>query len=139
MGIFRQKVKIINADDLALVNRGYLEQKAVREMDIPFLIDTGAYMMCINEQIQQQMQFTEREEHEVQLADGSYCAMMLVGPVEIQIFNRRTVADALVLPGDSEPLFGSIPLEALDLIVDPLEGALRLPADRPYRARTIVK
>jgi len=38
---------------------------------------------------------------------------------EIKIYNRSTIAGAIVLPANAEPLFGSIPLEALDLIVDP--------------------
>ncbi|MFN0033701.1 MAG: clan AA aspartic protease [Saprospiraceae bacterium] len=139
MGIFRQTISIIRSDDLALVRNGYLKKEDVRQMEIPFLIDTGAYLMCINEAIQRQMEFPVIGEEEVNLADGTLRSMQVVGPIEIRIFNRRTVADALVLPGDSEPLFGCIPLEAMDLIVDPLEGTLKLPPDRPYIGRTIVK
>ncbi len=62
----------------------------------------------------------------------------IAGPVEIKIYNLRTIAGAIVLPGNAEPLFGSIPLETLDLIVDPKEGALKLPPNRPYIAQTLL-
>jgi len=60
----------------------------------------------------------------VVLADSSRIRMKIVGPVIIKIHNRQTVANALVLPKDSEPLLGSIPLEYMDLLVDPLRGSI---------------
>ena len=63
----------------------------------------------------------------------------MVTGVEVRVFNRRTLTDALVLPGNAEPLFGSIPMEALDVLIDPKAGTLRLPPDRPYIAQTLLK
>ena len=137
--VFRQKVKIINADDQALQRRGYLTQDEVKQMDIDFLVDTGAYMLCINEDIQEQIQLPYVSDEEAVLADSSRIKMKIVGPVVIKIHNRQTAANALVLPRNSEPLLGSIPLKDMDLLVDPLMGQLVVPKDRPYLSRTIVK
>lgn len=139
MGIFRQKIKIINADDAALSRRGYISPSEIREMEPDFLVDTGAYMLCINEDIQAQMQLPYVDEEEGVMADNRKMLMKVVGPVIVKIHNRQTACNALVLPDDSEPLLGSIPLEDMDLWVDPLQGQLIVPPNRPYLARTIVK
>ena len=139
MGAFKQNIMVINAFDLGALRAGYIKEADVRKMEVPFLIDSGAYMMCVNETIQQQLGLPLVGEHEVLLADGSTKLLPMATGVEIQIFNRRTLTDALVLPGNTEPLFGSIPLEALDVLIDPKAGMLRLPQDRPYIAQTLLK
>ena len=139
MGVFKQNIQVINGNDLAVLRAGYITETDVRKMEIPFLIDSGAYMMCINENIQHQLGLPVIGEQEVVLADGSTKLMKVVTGVEVKVFNRRTLTDALVLPGNAEPLFGSIPMKALDVLIDPKAGTLRLPPDRPYIAQTLLK
>lgn len=139
MGVFKQNVQVTNGNDLAVLRAGFMKEADVRKMEVPFLIDSGAYMMCINENIQHQLGLPVVSKHEVLLADGSTKLLNMVRGLEVQIFNRSTIADALVLPGNAEPLFGSIPLEALDLLIDPFAGTLRVPPDRPYIAQTLLK
>ena len=43
----------------------------------------------------------------------------MVGPVEIRFKTRRTVCNAAVLPGNTEVLLGSIPMEDMDMDVNP--------------------
>lgn len=138
MGVFRQEFTIINADDKALAKRNLIKPDEIRELRVSFLIDTGAYMLCINEEIQHQLGLEITDRQEGLLANGERQLFNIAGPVEIKIFNRRTITEAIVLPGNAKPLFGSIPLEALDLIVDPRERALKLPPDRPYIAQTLI-
>lgn len=138
MGAFKQKIHITNANDMAVQRAGYINENEIRTMDVDMLVDSGAYMLCINENIQQQLGLPVIGEHEVKLADGSLKLLKMVTGVDIKIFNRRTLTDALVLPGNTEPLLGSIPMEALDVLIDPLANQLRLPPDRPYIAQTLL-
>jgi hypothetical protein len=46
---------------------------------------------------------------------------------------------ALVFPGIDEVLLGAIPLEAMDVIIDPLAQQLIVHPDRPYFAQMKVK
>jgi hypothetical protein len=39
--------------------------------------------------------------------------------VRIGFDERFSISEALILPGDSEPLLGAIPMEAMDLVVNP--------------------
>jgi hypothetical protein len=42
----------------------------------------------------------------------------VVGWVEIKFGNRRANCDAHVLPGNSEPLLGAIPMEIMDVVIE---------------------
>jgi predicted aspartyl protease len=55
----------------------------------------------------------------VKLASGAIETAPLVTDLFIEILGRQMACDALVMPAGSMPLIGQIPLEALDLIVDP--------------------
>lgn len=138
MGAFRQEFTIINADDKAFSKRNVIRHDEVREPRVSFLVDTSAYMLCINEEIQHQLGLEITDRQEGLLANGERQLFNIAGPVEIKIFNRRTITEAIVLPGNAEPLFGSIPVKSLDVIVDRRERALKLPPDRPYIAQTLV-
>ena len=138
MGIFRQEVEIINANDTALLKAGYIKESEVRQMKVKMMVDTGAYMICINEELKNQLGLEINDRQEGVLTNGDRHLFDIAGPIEIRIHNRRTISEAIVLPGNAEPLLGSIPLEAMDLLVDPKMGQLVVPKDRPYIAQTLI-
>lgn len=88
------------------------------------LVDTGATFMCVTEEIAVQLGFdtTEVARHIVTLADGRQLKVPRIAPIEIVFGNRSYITEALVL-GD-EALMGVLPLEAMDLLVDPLREQL---------------
>jgi clan AA aspartic protease len=88
------------------------------------LVDTGATFMCVTEQEASQLGFdiTEMATHVVTLADGRQIKVPRIAPVEIAFGNRCYVTEALVL--GNEPMMGVLPLEAMDLMVDPLRQQL---------------
>lgn len=53
--------------------------------------------------------------------------------------NRTTSCNAAVLPGEAEVLLGAIPMEDLDVVINPREQTLELPEDRPYLAKKKIK
>ena len=55
----------------------------------------------------------------VRLADGSSADVKKVAPVEVHWKNRTMTCQPVLLPGTDEVLLGAIPLEDMDLIVDP--------------------
>lgn len=139
MGVFRHTVILINAADQTRLRDKRIKPEEVRKVEVPFLVDTGAYMLCINEGIKNQLGLDVVDQQEALLANGELQVFDIAGPVEIRIFNRRTITEALVLPGDAEPLLGSIHLKAMDVIVDPRAEEIRLPEGRPYVAQTLLK
>jgi len=139
MGLVRANIQLINCRDQSAVAFGLIEASEIRQMTVNILVDTGAEMLCINQYMQDQLQLPVIETDTVQLADGSLLQCQVVGPVQIRFLNRQTITEALVLPNDADPLLGAIPLQGMDVIVDPVGRELRLPHNRPYKAMHIVK
>ncbi|OLY91113.1 clan AA aspartic protease, AF_0612 family [Cnuella takakiae] len=139
MGLVYADIELINGDDLALVRRHIIGEEEVKRMRVNALVDTGSYMLCINENIQEQLELPVVEKRKAQLADGSIVEYDVVAPVEIRFKNRRSSVSAMVLPGDSEPLLGAIPLEDMDVIIHPLRQELIVNPDHPYFAQMKLK
>lgn len=111
MGLIYAEIELINGGDLEMARRHIIGEDEIRRMPINILVDTGAYYLCINETIQEQLGLSFIEKRKGQLADGSVIEYDVVGPVEIKFKNRRCNVDAMALKGDNEPLLGAIPLE----------------------------
>lgn len=139
MGLVYADIQLINGEDIALVNRNIIGEDEVKSMWINMLVDTGSYMLAINESIQEQMQFPIVEKRKAQLADGSIVECDVVSHVELKFKNRRTMCNAMVLPGDNEPLLGAIPLEDMDVLIHPLRQELIVNPDHPYFAQMKMK
>lgn len=139
MGLVYAEIELINADDLALVRRHHMDIDEVKRMWVTALVDTGSYMLCINESIQEQLQFPIVEKRKGQLADGSIQEFDVVSSVELRFKNRRTMCNAMVLPADSEVLLGAIPLEDMDVLIHPQRQELIVNPDHPYFAQMKLK
>ena len=139
MGMVRANIQLSNTDDQALVRRGQIPAEQVRHMAVDALVDSGAYMLCINEHIRIQLGLAKLDEQAAQLADGSERILDVVGPIEVRFENRRTTVDAMVLPAEAEVLLGAIPLEGLDVCINPKEQTLTVNPASPYLARKTLK
>ncbi len=103
------------------------------------MVDSGSYMMVITDDIRQQLDLPLIQEQVFRLADDSEIKGEVVGPVEIRFENRSTTARAVVLPGAEEPLLGSIPLEDLDVVIDPKQQRLMVNPRSPDIATKYAK
>ena len=139
MGHVYANLTLSNTFDNLLAKRGNIPLENVRKMEVKVLIDSGARTLTINEKIAEQLGLDFLEQIEVVLADGSYRKCDYVGPVSIRFENRFSCCPALVLPGADEILLGVIPLEEMDVLVDPLSEKLIVHPDRPHRAQMKVK
>ena len=139
MGVVYANISLTNADDLAMVRRKVLYKDEVRQMFVNMLVDTGSVYMCINETIQEQLQLPIIEKRKGQLANGHIVEYDVAGPIEVRFKNRRCTVEALVLPGDSEPLLGAIPLEDMDVLVDLYRRELIVNPEHPYVAQMKLK
>jgi clan AA aspartic protease len=139
MGLIYSDIELINSDDLALVRRGYLKEDKVRKMNVCVLVDTGAMMLSVNEAIKVQLGLSVLDRQMGELADGSKQSFEIVGPVDIRFANRQTTVRAVVLPGDAEPLLGSIPMEDMDVLADPRGQRLIVNPSSPYMAKKSLK
>lgn len=139
MGLVYAEVEIINGDDLALARKHFIGEDEIKRMTVNILVDIGSYMLGINENIQEQLQLPVVEKRKAQLANGHIVECDVVAPVELKFKNRRCTCSAMVLPGDSEPLLGAIPLEDMDVLIHPLRQELIVNPEHPYFAQMKMK
>ena len=108
-------------------------------MKVSVLVDTGAMMLSVNETIKIQLGLPVLDRQMGELADGSRQSFEIVGPVDIRFANRQTTVRAVVLPGDAEPLLGSIPMEDMDVLIEPRSQKLIVNPSSPYMAKKSLK
>ncbi len=51
MGLVHAEIKLTNSGDLEVFKRGYINEEEVRHETVTALVNSGAYMLTINEQI----------------------------------------------------------------------------------------
>ncbi|MCX8470773.1 MAG: aspartyl protease family protein [Chitinophagaceae bacterium] len=139
MGLDYADIELINAGDIEMARRHIIGEDEIKRMHINALVDTGSHMLCINETIQEQLQFPVVEKRKAQLANSSVLECDVVSMVELKFKNRRTICNAMVLPGDSEPLLGAIPLEDMDVLIHPLRQELIVNPEHPFYAQMKIK
>ena len=139
MGLVYAELVLINTVDVELAKRNIIGQEEIKSIRVNALVDSGAYNMCINEIIQSQLQLPFVEKRTVQLTNGEIETYDLVGPVTVKFKNRTTICNALVLPGDNEILLGAIPMEDMDVVIDPKRQTLEVHPDHPYFAQMKLK
>jgi len=111
MGLVYVAIELINGEDIALASRFIIGEDEVKQMSVNMLVDSGAYNLCINETIQEQLQLPFVEKRKAQLTNGHIEEYDVVGPIQLRFKNRKPVCNAMVLSGDNEPLLGAIPIE----------------------------
>jgi clan AA aspartic protease len=139
MGLVYADIELTNAEDVALARRYVIGDEEIKRINVSMLVDTGAYNLCINESIQEQLQLPFIEKRKAQLANAHIEEYDVVGPVKVKFKNRNTVCNALVLDGSNEPLLGAIPLEDMDVLVHPLRQELIVNPEHPYFAQMKLK
>lgn len=112
-------------------------EKKLKAIEINSLVDTGAMWMCVPKHIAIQLGLEELEKREVTTADGIKHVCSYVGPLQIKFENRSCFTGALVLGDDM--LLGAIPMEDMDLIIQPLKRTLTVNPENPNIPAGIVK
>ena len=119
MGIVRTAITLKNAIDVYKAQEGVITEQEIRQTSINALVDTGAWTMVINETIRSELGLGVTRTDTGTLADGTQSKYDIVGPLVVSWKDRSSICEALVLPDAEEALLGAIPLEAMDLTINP--------------------
>lgn len=90
----------------------------IATLEVEALVDTGAMTLCLPARIAESLQLEELERREVTLADGGKHLVAYVGPVKVGFGKRGCFTGAFVL--GQRVLVGAIPLDDMDLVVNPV-------------------
>ena len=119
MGLVRTEITLRNGDDLVKAKGKLISDNEIRQIKVNALVDTGAWTMVINEEMREKLGLEVTRVAPGTLADGSTSTYNLVGPLEIMWKDRGVICEAILVPNADESLLGAIPLEAMDLTVNP--------------------
>jgi len=124
MGSVFAEITLKNGGDLTLLRKGHITEQNIRSVSITALVDTGATTLVIGEDLRKQLGLDVVDTYTVTLAGGTEAPCNVTEPVQICWKNRTSSVRAWVLPDEEQVLLGVIPLEEMDLIVDPVKQSL---------------
>jgi hypothetical protein len=124
MGIVYANIELLNGGDVVLNRRKYIGEEDIRKVNINILVDSTTMLPSINEEIRQALGLDIIDHRVCQLADGRRIELPVAGSIEVRYEGRFCTTNALVLPDDTEPLLGAIPMEEMDLWINPSRNLL---------------
>ena len=120
MGIVHAEITLKNACDEGNASAGHIKPEDVRSVTVTAIADTGALNLVINEEVRQKLGLSITGESTALIANGQRVKCQLTEAVYVHWKNRKTPCSAVVIPEAKAILFGAIPLEGMDLMVDPV-------------------
>jgi predicted aspartyl protease len=124
MGRVRTEVTEENMGDLWAVKSGVRPPDQVRRLIVKdALVDTGATTLALPTRLIQQFGLSKATEKRVTSSNGSH-QVSIYDAVRVTILDRFCTVDVMEVPDDVPGLVGQIPLEMLDLVIDPQGGRL---------------
>jgi len=124
MGTVHAEITLRNANDRANCAQGIIKEQDVRSVAVTAIVDTGAMSLVISEDLCQKLGLSIIGQRMAQIANGQRVPCKLTEAVEIHWKNRLSTLSAVVIPGAELVLLGAIPLEDMDLMVNPVTQEL---------------
>ncbi|GMO53425.1 MAG: hypothetical protein Pg6C_19830 [Treponemataceae bacterium] len=122
MGNFSEEITLTNAGDTVRIQTGLL--KEIRQITVDAVVDTGATSIVIDEAVCRQLGLSIVATKWTTFANGTRQECGVTEPIIVHWKNRLTPSYAVVVPGAKRILLGAIPLEGMDLVVDPVNRRL---------------
>lgn len=82
-------------------------------------VDTGATMLVIPQELANNLELPIMRKQFVKYANEQTAELVVVGGIELEVCGRVGNFEAVVQPNKNYALLGAIPMEALDLIIEP--------------------
>ena len=124
MGEVNVEITLRNSADIVRAGDGMITEQNIRSAAVTAVVDTGAMSLVIGDELRNRLGLAIVESRTVSLAGGSKAYCNVAEPVQICWKNRISVIRPWVLPDEKEVLLGVIPLEEMDVMVDPVNNTL---------------
>lgn len=118
-GEIRVKVKLENNGDLFLREVGKLGKQKIRAEEVDAMVDTGAVMMLLSQDLVKRIGLGKLGKAIVTLANEQKVELDRAGTILVTVAGRKMPTDCLVGPPGCEPLIGQLVMESLDLTPRP--------------------
>jgi clan AA aspartic protease len=111
-------VEVENSFDLQLREATGDSRRKLRREKVRAFVDTGSALLCLPKSTIRKLGLRFIRSTEVRTGNGKV-DRGIYGSAQITILGRQCDAEVMEIPEDVRPLLGFIPLESLDLVVDP--------------------
>jgi clan AA aspartic protease len=132
MGEVKVEVELENALDRERCLLGEIAEERVRSTIIRALVDSGAVLLVLPQDLVEALGLREVGKAIVTYADERKEERPLAGIVTVRVGNRTTSLNCVVGPPGSEPLLGQVALETMDLLVDCTQQKLTPRPESPF-------
>ena len=132
MGEVVVDLRLENTTDRELVKRGLMEEADVRALTGSAVVDSGARMLILPQDIVEQLGLRELRKAIVIRADERKEERTLAGTVTVLVGERAAEVSCVVGPSASEILLGQVPLEIMNLLIDCAQQRLTPRPESPY-------
>lgn len=132
MGEVRTRVTLENQGDRVLAEAGHLDIARVRRVELEALVDTGAVMTLLPQDVVEALGLPLDGNIIVTLANEDRVELARARFLSLTIGGRQMDTDCRVGPPQCEPLVGQLVLERLDLIVDPIRRVISPRPESPF-------
>lgn len=118
MGEIVVDAELENPIDRGVFERGYGKESDIRRTSVRTVVDTGAVMLMLPQNVVERLGAAVSGTVIVTYADERREERRTAGPLTLRLCNRSMPVDCVVGPPLSEPLIGQIVLDRLDLLAD---------------------
>ncbi|WP_461256007.1 aspartyl protease family protein [Treponema sp. R80B11-R83G3] len=118
MDLVLAEITLKNSGDVGACKRNLINEPEIRQTKIQAIVDTGAMTLVINEQLRKQLGLGIEGAKQATLANNAKETVQIAEPVEVHWKNRSMTCQPWGVSA-GRILLGAIPLENMDLIVDP--------------------
>lgn len=132
LGEIRARLVLENQSDRILADAGHLDHARVRRLEVEALVDTGAVMTLLPQDVVEQLGLPLDGRIIVTLANEQRIELPRARLLSLTLVDRQMDTDCLVGPPRCEPLLGQLVLGRLDLIVDPVRQAISPRPESPF-------
>jgi hypothetical protein len=121
MSCFYDKVTLENQFEAEAVAHGLMQAGNVHHIDDAYaFVDCGAWTLVINEDMAKQLGLEYKEAEVSEVAGGKEAEGFMAKPlVRVHCHGRQADVAAFVLPGQKDILLGALPMEIMDLWINP--------------------
>jgi len=102
MGHVNTQITLKNIRDIFKAKEGIIKEPEIRKVTIDVMVDTGATMLVINEQLFRQLGLDAMGKREITLANDAKETCKVTEPLEINWENRSVAMSALVVENASD-------------------------------------
>ena len=118
MGEIVVQCEVENTVDRAIADRGLVAESRVRRASIEGIVDTGAVMLMLPQNLVKRLGLAASQVVTVTYADERAEERLVAGPVTVRIGDRITQTQCVVGPPQCEVLIGQLVLAAMDMVAD---------------------